>query len=180
MGDLAWLTVPPAATQAVVHKISQAKSWKNKHVADDGKMLVKIGRIHSDIAAGASQSSLTVRICGLYTADGRIEGSFSIDHLTRCYPPPEATVYATVNCEMGPDKLDKKQFSMSLTMMYRCRKYLTLLSLRIEAHMKKERHERHGDSTYSGAVVGFLPTARNRLQSVTVGLTSVTRALWGV
>ena len=135
VGDLAWLTLPPAAAQAVVHKISKAKWWKNKHVADDGKMLVKIGRIHSDVAAGASQSSLPVQSFVLYTVDGRIEGSFSIDHLTRCYPPPEATVYATVNCEVGPDKLDKKESSKSLTMMYR--KYLTLLSLRIEAQRKR-------------------------------------------
>ena len=142
VGNLAWLTLPTAAAQAVVNAMSKQKTWKNRHVADGSKMLVKIGRIYFDVAAEANQSSLTVQSFIVYTVDGRIEGSFSIDHFTRCYPPPEATVYATVNCEMSPDKLDKKQLSKSLTRLYR--KSLTLLSLRLEAQMKKQRDERHG------------------------------------
>jgi hypothetical protein len=118
VGDCAWLTVPLEVVSSVVQ---QLKRKREKLVAEDGKLLVKIARIitatHDDTP---DFSSLPTHHFIVWTEEGPIESTFSIDQLQLCHPPPAASMYRVVDLELPTaDTPSPKSKPMKLTKAYK-------------------------------------------------------------
>jgi transposase InsO family protein len=125
VGDCAWLTVPP---EIVSSAVQQLKNRRDKVGAADGKLLVKIARVITH-QASANDSSLPTQHFAVWSDDGPIESTFSIDQLQRCHPPPEASMYKVVELELPKDgEPAPKSKPMKLVKAYK--RYLTLLATR--------------------------------------------------
>jgi transposase InsO family protein len=125
VGDCAWLIVPPEVVDSVM---AQLKRKRDKINAADGKLLVKIGRIitHDD---KAGHSPLPTQHFAVWTEDGPIESTFSIDQLQRCHPPPEASTYRVVDLQLpAADTPAPRVKKLKLSKAYK--RYLTLYSAR--------------------------------------------------
>jgi hypothetical protein len=94
-GDLAWITVP----QQLVSRVqAKQKRKRDQAIAAENKMLVRIIRVSTTAPTELclqGASTFTVRC-----QDGEVEGSYPIDMLRRCHPPPEADQYPIVRMQL--------------------------------------------------------------------------------
>ena len=99
VGDLAWLIIPDPVIKGV--KADRRKAKDNKAIKMEAKMLVKIALVRNEPAV-PDQAPFPTQHFVLFTSTARIEGSYPIDMLERCYPPPEPSEFPTVNVYLPP------------------------------------------------------------------------------
>ena len=167
VGEIAWLTVP---RQVIDSTTTTLKRLKSKRSAEEGKMLVKIARIHTEPAV-EGRSALPTQQFVLYTHSGRIENSYSIDMLQRCYPPPEANLYATVDVLLPTEEELQRKKGTTLRKHYR--RYVTLLTDRMQVAAATARTTQHIAAAAQVAIDlnAFLTAGTQTSTSVKVAVT---------
>ena len=125
VGDCAWLTVPDKVAEVAMALL---RKGHDKVVVGDGKLLVKIARIHNHDAV-PGQSPLATQLFEVWTEHGRVESAYPIDQLKLSRPPPDASVYKVVDLVLDLPRTGKADKHIKLVQAYK--RHLTWIHERV-------------------------------------------------
>ena len=151
VGDCAWLIIPSEIVSQVTGRLKKREVF----TAVESKMLVKIARIIV-VPAVAGQSPLPTQHFVVWTEDGRVESTFSIDQLQRCHPPPESSVYRVVDVELpsqGEAAEGGRRKPVTLAKAYQ--RFLTLHSTRLFIAEQKAKQAVNQRATIATTMVNM-------------------------
>jgi hypothetical protein len=105
VGGYAWLKVPDKIVEEVRNRLRRKRDKEATNVA---KLLVKVLEIYNHPADG-ELAPLPTQMFKVAVENGTLLGSYPIDMLSRCDPPPEPSVYRVVGLDVSTFAASKQK-----------------------------------------------------------------------